>query len=180
MTEIAPQSQATTGGMPRSNSRQMISTAEEHGLRAMVPVAIALALGACTASSEEVRPPDDQLFFPTGVAVSPDESLLFALSANSELRYDSGTVTVFSLDTTDADYHDLEFGLGRAAKDTGGFYAKTHVFPQIAIDRLERTLAGHYELEVRKPAGIGSGAHTIEVRVRRKGTYVMARTSYVD
>ena len=70
-------------------------------------------------------------------------------------------VTVFSLDTTDADYHDLEFGLGRAAKDTGGFYAKTHVFPQIAIDRLERTLAGHYELEVRKPDGLRRGTHTI-------------------
>jgi len=89
-------------------------------------------------------------------------------------------VTVFSLDTTNADYHDLQFGLGKAAADTGGFYAKTHVFPQIAIDRLERTLAGHYELEVRKPAGLARGGHTIEVRVKRKGTYVLARSSYVD
>jgi DNA-binding beta-propeller fold protein YncE len=59
-------------------------------------------VAACTASSDEVRPPDDQLFFPTGVAVSPDESLLFALSANSELRFDSGTVSVFDLDEVDA------------------------------------------------------------------------------
>ena len=89
-------------------------------------------------------------------------------------------VTVFALDTTDADYHDLEFGLGKAAADTGGFYAKTHVFPQIAIDRLQRTLAGHYELEVRKPAGLSRGSHTIEVRVKRRGTYVMARSGFVD
>jgi VWFA-related protein len=89
-------------------------------------------------------------------------------------------VTVFSLDTTDADYHDLEFGLGKAAKDTGGFYAKTHIFPQIAIDRLQRTLAGHYELEVRRPAGLAPGTHEIDVRVKRRGTYVMARSSFMD
>ncbi|MGZ5474823.1 MAG: hypothetical protein ACXWG4_12775, partial [Thermoanaerobaculia bacterium] len=89
-------------------------------------------------------------------------------------------VTVFSLDTTDADYHDLEFGLGKAAKDTGGFYAKTHIFPQIALDRLQRTLAGHYELEVRRPAELRPGTHDIEVRVKRRGTHVMARSSFMD
>ena len=89
-------------------------------------------------------------------------------------------VTVFALDTTDVSYHDLEFGLKVAAKDTGGFYAKTDTFPQIAIDRLERTLAGHWELEVRKPSGLKRGVHSIDVRVKRRGTYVMARTSYVD
>ena len=93
---------------------------------------------------------------------------------------ESARVTVFALDMTDADYHDLEIGLGKAAADTGGFYAKTHIFPKIAVDRLERTLAGHYELEVRKPPTEKRGAHTIEVRVRKKGTHVLARTSYVD
>ena len=92
---------------------------------------------------------------------------------------ESARVTVFALDMTDADYHDLEAGLGKAAADTGGFYAKTHVFPRIAVDRLERTLAGHYELEVRKPPGGKAGTHTIEVKVKRRG-HVMARTSYVD
>ncbi|HUP44005.1 MAG TPA: hypothetical protein VM779_00690 [Thermoanaerobaculia bacterium] len=89
-------------------------------------------------------------------------------------------VTVFSLDTTDADYHDLEFGLGTAAKDTGGFYAKTHIFPQIAVARLQKTLAGHYELEVRRPAGLRPGTHEIDVRVKRRGTYVMARSTFMD
>ena len=89
-------------------------------------------------------------------------------------------VTVFALDTTDADYHDLEFGLGKAAADTGGFYAKTHVFPQIAVDRLERTLAGHYEIEVRQPPGLKPGVHEIDVKVKRRGTYVMARSSFVN
>ncbi|HUP47251.1 MAG TPA: hypothetical protein VNA04_00530 [Thermoanaerobaculia bacterium] len=89
-------------------------------------------------------------------------------------------VSVFALDTTDADYHDLEFGLQKAADDTGGFYAKTHIFPRIAIERLQRTLAGHYELEVRRPPGLRLGTHTIDVRVRRRGTHVMARSSFMD
>lgn len=93
---------------------------------------------------------------------------------------ETARVTVFSLDMTDADYHDLELGLGKAAADTGGFYAKTHIFPRVAIDRLQRTLAGHYELEVRKPQTETLGTHTIDVRVKRRGAYVMARTSYVD
>ncbi|HVS33295.1 MAG TPA: VWA domain-containing protein [Thermoanaerobaculia bacterium] len=93
---------------------------------------------------------------------------------------ESARVTVFALDMTVADYHDLELGLGQAAADTGGFYAKTHIFPRVALNRLQKTLAGHYELEVRKPPTDRRGTHTIDVRVKRRGTYVMARTSYVD
>ena len=93
---------------------------------------------------------------------------------------ESARVTVFALDMTVADYHDLELGLGKAAADTGGFYAKTHIFPRIAVNRLQRTLSGHYELEVRKPPTDKRGTHTIDVRVKRRGTYVLARTSYVD
>jgi len=58
-------------------------------------------VAACTASSEEVRPPEDQLFFPTGAAVSPDDALLFVTNANSELRYDSGSVAVVDLAVVD-------------------------------------------------------------------------------
>ena len=54
----------------------------------------AVAVAACTASSDEVRPPTDQLFFPTGVALTPDESSLAVANANSELRYDSGTLSL--------------------------------------------------------------------------------------
>lgn len=93
---------------------------------------------------------------------------------------ETARVTVFALDMTAADYHDLEIGLGKAAADTGGFYAKTHQFAKIAVDRLQRTLSGHYELEVRKPQTSKRGTHTIDVRVRKRGALVMARTSYVD
>ncbi|HEX8170225.1 MAG TPA: hypothetical protein VF824_06775 [Thermoanaerobaculia bacterium] len=93
---------------------------------------------------------------------------------------DAARVSVFALDTTNADYHDLELGLDRAARDTGGFYAKTHVLPRIAISRLQRTLAGHYELELRRPNALRPGTHDMSVRVSRRGAVVLAPATYVD
>jgi YVTN family beta-propeller protein len=61
-----------------------------------------LAAVGCTASAEEVRPPRDQLAFPTGMAVSPDEHSLFVVNANSELRFDSGSIGVIDLDLVEA------------------------------------------------------------------------------
>mgnify|MGYP001552810957 FL=1 len=67
----------------------------------LLACALAASSAACTASAEEVRPPEDQIFFPTGAAVSPDDSLLFVASANSELRYDSGSISVMDLGKVD-------------------------------------------------------------------------------
>jgi YVTN family beta-propeller protein len=62
-----------------------------------------IAAAGCTASSDEVRPPPAQFFFPTGLALSPDpeQTRLFVANANSELRYDSGTINVVKLDEVD-------------------------------------------------------------------------------
>jgi VWFA-related protein len=90
-------------------------------------------------------------------------------------------VSVFSMDFTQADGHSLSAGLGKAADDTGGFYASTFRFPTLALERLQHTLTGHYELEVRKPELKTRGYHTIEVDVpKRRTANVLARTSYVD
>ena len=59
--------------------------------------ALTIVVAACTASGEEVRPPRDQLFFPTGAAVSPGQGHLFVANANSDLTYDSGSISVFDL-----------------------------------------------------------------------------------
>jgi YVTN family beta-propeller protein len=65
-------------------------------------LALALACtAACTANSEDVRPDPEDLFFPTGLAVSPDQRYLFVTSANSELRYDSGSLSVIDLEIVD-------------------------------------------------------------------------------
>ncbi len=60
-------------------------------------VALAGLAAGCTASADEVRPPAGQVFFPTGLALDPTQTRLFVASANSELRYDSGTVSVIDL-----------------------------------------------------------------------------------
>ena len=94
---------------------------------------------------------------------------------------ESARASVFSIDFTQADSHSLEAGLGQVAGDTGGFYAKTFHFPRIAVDRLQKTLAGHYELEVRKPDIKVRGTHSIEVEVpSQRRAAVLARSTYVD
>lgn len=67
-----------------------------------VLAATVAASAACTAPAEDVQPSPRELFFPTGAAVAPDDSVLFVANANSELRFDSGTLTVFPLGEVDA------------------------------------------------------------------------------
>jgi hypothetical protein len=63
------------------------------------------------------------------------------------------------------------------AEDTGGFYARTHLFPGQAITRLARALAGHYVVTFAKP-DLPRGEHALSLSlVGRKGT-VMARPLY--
>ncbi|HYI08038.1 MAG TPA: VWA domain-containing protein [Thermoanaerobaculia bacterium] len=93
---------------------------------------------------------------------------------------DASRTSIFSLDTTYADYHDLEIGLQAAAKQTGGFYAKTHEFARGAIERLQRTLAGHYELELRPAETLKPGSRTLVVRVKnQRGLDVLAPSSII-
>jgi len=87
--------------------------------------------------------------------------------------------TVFTLDVTDADYHTLEVGLEAVAADTGGFYAKTHLFPGLAMARLEGALSGHYLLAFERP-GPKRGLHRVEIKLRGVKGEVMAKGVYVD
>jgi hypothetical protein len=59
---------------------------------------------ACTASSSDVSPPKFDFYYPTGLAISPtaDARFLFVLNANSDLRYDAGTLQVLDLDAIDS------------------------------------------------------------------------------
>jgi DNA-binding beta-propeller fold protein YncE len=75
-------------------------------LAAVARVVVALPLAAsalgCTAGESEVSPPAYDFYFPTGLAMSPDEKFLFVLNANADLRYDSATVQAVDLDAVDA------------------------------------------------------------------------------
>jgi VWFA-related protein len=88
-------------------------------------------------------------------------------------------VSVFAIDVTDADYHDLEFGLEQVAADTGGFYAKTNLFPGQAITRLEGAMAGRYVVVVVKPE-LPRGAHAIQVELTRARGTVLVKPYFED
>jgi VWFA-related protein len=88
-------------------------------------------------------------------------------------------VSVFAIDVTDADDHDLEVGLQRVAADTGGFYAKTNLFPGQAIARLEDALAGHYVLVLVRPQG-PRGLHALAVEVPGRAATVLAKPTFRD
>ncbi|MBZ5588571.1 MAG: VWA domain-containing protein [Acidobacteriia bacterium] len=90
-----------------------------------------------------------------------------------------GRVSVFAIDVTDADFHDLEVGLRQVAEDTGGFYAKTNLFPGQAMTRVEGALAGYYVLEVEALRG-PHGYHTISVEVVGTNWTVLAKPGYED
>ena len=86
---------------------------------------------------------------------------------------------VFCLDVTDADFHTFEVGLQTVAVETGGFFARTHLFARRAIDRVANALVGHYVLFVETPDA-APGTHRIEVELVREQGSVFARNSYVE
>lgn len=88
--------------------------------------------------------------------------------------------TVFALDVAWADAHDLAVGLKQLAADTGGYYASTFRFPQLAIQRLQKTLRGHYELVLQRPPELALGTHRLEVDVPHRGIYILAPKIYMD
>jgi VWFA-related protein len=85
---------------------------------------------------------------------------------------------VFSLDVTNADYHSLEAGLQLVSRQTGGFFARTHLFVDHAMRRLAGAIAGYYVLFVERP-DVGEGTHRIEVDLTRRDGTVLARNSFV-
>jgi len=70
--------------------------------RALGWAVISAAIAGCTASADDVHPPRDQMFFPTGLAISPNERALFVANANSDQRYDSGSIGVINVETVEA------------------------------------------------------------------------------
>ena len=86
--------------------------------------------------------------------------------------------SVFSLDVTNADYHSLEAGLQIVSRETGGFFARTHLFTAQAMNRLSGVLAGYYVLVLQQP-DVSVGTHRIDVSLARRQGAVLARESYV-
>ncbi len=79
---------------------------------------------------------------------------------------------VFTLDTSDADWHTLETTLQSASQATGGTYAKTHLFPGGAVERVARALAGRWVLVCIAPDAV---PRTLDVTLAERRGDVVAR-----
>lgn len=83
--------------------------------------------------------------------------------------------SVFVLDVTSADYHDLEIGLESMAAETGGMYLRTFRLPQLATKTLAQTISGYYVLSLdRSSFSSEDGRLQIDLRNNRQGI-VLAR-----
>ena len=60
--------------------------------------------------------------------------------------------TVFVLDVTQADYHTLGTSIMAVAAETGGTYASSFLFPELAMTRLRSQLSGHYMIAIDRGA----------------------------
>lgn len=85
--------------------------------------------------------------------------------------------SIFVLDVSNADYHSLEVALKDAAESTGGFYRRTHVFPQQARSQLERTLSVRFEISV-VIEGIPRGVHPVTVKLVGRPGQVLSRATW--
>jgi VWFA-related protein len=81
--------------------------------------------------------------------------------------------TVFVLDVTEADAHDLEIGLQGIAEATGGTYDKTYVFPALAVRQLARTISGYYVLTLDAAALPKRGGEVAVELHGRKGNVLL-------
>jgi len=109
-----------------------------------------------------------------GHRVTIDDGYRKAMEALSAAR-----TSVFSLDVTDADYHSLAIGLRAVAEDTGGFYVKTHLFPDSAMKRLVHVISSYYELSIIPPPDL-KDEYTIKVSVKRPKTDVYVRQDHAS
>jgi len=105
----------------------------------------------------------------TGPGIAVGKRYERAMEALSAAR-----TSVFSLDITDADYHTLGVGLMLLSEDTGGFFVKTHEFPDVAMNRLARVISSYYELSTIPPPDVGD-RFKIKVKVDRPGVRVYVR-----
>lgn len=88
--------------MVRGDGATLRHPVQSNGIVRAACALVLLLVAGCPATSEQVRPPSDQFYFPTGIDLSPDQEVLFVANANSDLRYDGGTVIPVSLDRVDS------------------------------------------------------------------------------
>lgn len=123
----------------------------------LTALSAALSLGACDPGAG-VRPPADQIFFPTGVAADPSGQRLYLSNGNFNALFDGGTVTVLDLASMDAD------GVAcRAALDSGAAApAGCQAVPGLPATLCQTSASGRCDLTQRTVPYIDAAA-TVEI-----------------
>ena len=165
---------AVTAGPPPSLAASFDVTA---AARAATPAAGLLVLARAL---EPLPGAKSLVFFGWGLGTKAGPRVWLGSSyARARYALMKARVAVYAIDVTDADGHDLQVGLQRLAADTGGFYAKTDLFPGQAITRVEGALAGHYVLVLVRPQG-PRGLHSLAVEAPGRALTVLAKPSFQD
>ncbi len=100
---------------------------------------------------------------------APIEGVLYERALSALMR---ARANIFTLDTSDSDWHTLETTLQTASQATGGTYAKTHLFAGQAVERVARALAGRYVLVCVAP---DAAPRALDVSLARQRGDVVAR-----
>jgi VWFA-related protein len=140
---------------------------------------MAEALEVIGLALQEIHGPKSLVFFGYGLGqmsagkrITIDDGYRRAMEALTDSR-----TSVFSLDVTNADYHSLAVGLRQVADDTGGFYVKTHLFPETAMAKLTRVISSYYELSIIPPPDLKE-SYSIKITVDRPRTDVYVRQDH--
>jgi VWFA-related protein len=100
---------------------------------------------------------------------APVEGVLYGRALSALMR---ARANVFTLDTSDSDWHTLETTLQAASQATGGTYAKTNLFAGQAVERVARALAGRWVLVCVAP---DASPRTLDVSLADRRGDVVAR-----
>ncbi len=122
-------------------------------------------LAGCDEDNPGLDPPEKDFFFPTGMALSPDGSVLFVNNGNSDLRYNGSTIMALDasmmLDALES--HD---GCSRADDDSGQWICDES--PMVRYTVRVPSFTGSMVVV----PGVGSGAYRLFVVSRSKGAVV--------
>ena len=82
-----------------------------------IAIGLLFATAGCPPDQNDVAPDEEFFLFPTAMALTPDESVLFVTSGNSELRKDAGTIALVELDRIESLIADWQSSTGATLPD---------------------------------------------------------------